>query len=459
MSTRTERRLRRGPAALLPALLLIGLLSGCSDDVAEPDAEAPSTRQKDSAGPRRPKPPKLPEVAEVAPALTRTLDRRADAVLRGDREAFLAGLDQRQAGFVTEQTVYADNLAQLPLATFAYDLEPASLVREDDSYWGEVDLTVRLDPYDDAPTVTRDRFLFTRGPGGRFVLASVTDPVWEEKQDLHPQPWETGPITVREGTGVLGIFDPGSASRAAALVGELERAADAVSAEVPYDWDRNVVVYALSSPTFLAGLDDVPGDDPLALDAVTFQVPVGPPDEGIADTRVVLNPHALDKPGAARSRLVRHELTHVAVGDRADDVPVWLSEGLAEYVSVRALSPRDRAISGAALAAAEKGIEEMPGEDAFAGSTAAASYGIAWWACEYVARGSDPSVLWLLLDAIADREAGEDPDEVLEDTLRLDADRLARKAGELLLDTYRPEPKQDPKEPEESEEPEESGSP
>ena len=68
-------------------------------------------------------------------------------------------------------------------------------------------------------------------------------------------------------------------------------------------------------------------------------------------------------PGQARARLIRHELTHVAVGDRADGVPTWLSEGIAEYVSVRPIPPEDRVMSEEALAAAEAGLTGLPGDE------------------------------------------------------------------------------------------------
>lgn len=444
-TTRTDPSSHRW--SLVGLLLAALLLGGCSDEIPEPD-QGPGSRNGNREL-------RLPEARDVVPALARTLRRRADAVLRQDRAAFLAGIARRQPGFVAEQTWYVDNLAQLPLEAFSYDVEPASLVREGRGYWAEVDLTLQLRGYDAAPVVSRDRYLFTPGRGARYLLASVTDPAWEEEQrDLDVQPWDTGPITVREGAGVLGIFDAGSESRASGLVDEVERAADAVSAEEPYGWDRSVVVYALSSPAFLAGLDDVPGDDPLSLDAVTFQVPAA--GDGVADTRVVLNPRILGAPVRGRSRLLRHELTHVAIGARADGVPTWLSEGLAEYVSVRSLPPQDRAISGAALAAAEDGLTEMPPDSEFGGDTAEASYGVAWWACEYLARATDEAVLWDLLDAL---QGADDADAVLRDTLRLSSAELARRAGRLMLDTYRPEPDEEEKpEKKESEEPDDSAS-
>ena len=211
---------------------------------------------------------------------------------------------------------------------------------------------MQLDGYDSRPVVTPDRYLFTRQGKGRFAVASVTDRAWESQNHVDPQPWDLGPITVHTGNRVLGIFDAGSKASAGAVVPEVEDGVSAVAAEVPYEWEDGVVLYALDDPTFLSGLDNVPGSDPLSLDAVSFEVMARPDARKVASTRVVLNPDVLSGSGSGRGRLIRHELTHVALGSRADHVPTWLSEGLAEYVSVRPMAPEDRAISGAALAAA-----------------------------------------------------------------------------------------------------------
>ena len=85
---------------------------------------------------------------------------------------------------------------------------------------------------------------------------------------------------MRSGTGVLGIFDSGSERYAGGVVADVGTGIADVSAQVPYEWEGRVVVYALSDPTFLAGLEDVPGDDPLDLDAVAFPVPAGPDADG-----------------------------------------------------------------------------------------------------------------------------------------------------------------------------------
>jgi len=63
-----------------------------------------------------------------------------------------------------------------------------------------------------------------------------------------------------------------------------------------------------------------------------------------------------------------------------DHVPVWLSEGLAEWVSVQPIPVSQRVISEEALDEARSGITAMPGGDGFNGPHSGANYGISWWA-------------------------------------------------------------------------------
>jgi hypothetical protein len=420
----------RRAVALVPLLL-----AGCSSDEAPAPADRPRQERKAEKQKKEPR-----RQVDVTPALARTLRERAAAVRSADRAAFLAGVARGDPGFVADQTTYLDNLDQLPLARFGYSLEPTSVARSGRGYWATVEVTMQLDGYDVRPVVTPDRYLFTPQGKGRYAVASVTDQAWESGNALDPQPWDLGSITVRTGNGVLGVFDAGSEASADSVMAEVEQGVSAVAAEIPYEWNDGVVLYALDDPTFLSGLDSVPGSDPLSLDAVSFEVMARPDARQVASTRFVLNPDVVAGAGAGRGRLIRHELTHVALGSRADRVPTWLSEGLAEYVSVRPMAPEDRAISGAALAAAEAGLSELPTDRDFAGPVSEAGYGIAWWACEYLASAYTESILWTLLDAMPEGR----PDDVLQDLLALEEAELARRAGDLMLDTYRPEPEPRP---------------
>src|SRR5690606_11919626 len=83
-----------------------------------------------------------------------------------------------------------------------------------------------------------------------------------------------------------------------------------------------------------------------------------------------------------------------------DRVPTWFSEGLAEYVWVRPLRPAERLISTEAVRAAEHGLQALPDDATFNGPDSAANYGIAWYACEYIAAAYGEQMLWRLLDEL-----------------------------------------------------------
>src|SRR5215218_3902685 len=137
-SRHPELRLWRR-AVLLPVALVPVLLTGCSTEEEPAPAQGPrherktdETHQKDPA----------PQPA-VAPALDRALRDRAAAVRSADRAAFVAGIAGGDASFVADQTAYLENLDQLPLARFAYTLDPTSLARTGHDYWATVDLTMQ----------------------------------------------------------------------------------------------------------------------------------------------------------------------------------------------------------------------------------------------------------------------------------------------------------------------------
>lgn len=435
--------------AALTATLGASVLTGCAGDPPPPTAaptslaapSAPSPAGTGSATPSA-EPPVLPQVSsDLVGDLQRVLDSRDDAVRTGDRAGFLrllAGGDVR-----TTEGGYFDNLAQLPIAGFTTRVVPASLVRTRDAYWGVVEITMQLTPYDAVPVRTVDRFRFQPTARGSYRIASTTDTGWEAANLGVRQPWDTEPVQVREGVGVLGVFDTADRRQAAGVVASVERGIADVSARVPFtEWGSRAVVYALSDPRFLAGFDDLPGGDPEALDGVAFSVPAGTDETTVASTRVALSPDLLPAAAARRvdpdlDRLVRHELVHVAVGTRDDTAPLWLSEGLAEWVSVQALAPDARDVPDSAVAAARRGIETMPTDASFNDDDAAVHYALAWWVCEWLAQTYGPDAPWTVLETFSTR-AGDDQRAVVRELLGFSVDQLARRGADLMAAAYAP---------------------
>lgn len=441
-------RRRRGAAALgaaLAGLLTLGLLGvGCTPPSPPAAQTSPSPSDAPSAA-APPAPRTFPVPPDLARALGRLLDRRAAALASGDRAAFRAGLDGADPAFLAEQWRYFRNLQQLPLARLSYRLDRRSLLRAGGDYWVTVLVSLQLRGYDAEPVVRPDRYRFSaaggggRGKGARFRLSSVTDAAWERAHDVTAQPWEDRPIRVRRGAGVLGIFDPVTVAGSRGVVASVERAINEVSRVVPYPWTRSVVVYALADTSLLSAVGGLPGHDPELLDGVAFTVPARPGEPRVASTRVALQRRVVSQPATARGRLVRHELAHVAIGGRDDRAPLWLSEGIAEYVSVRPMAPEDRRLPRAALVAARRAVERAsrpPTDAAFEQGPPAVQYALSWWVCEYVASTYGEATLWTLLDELGRPTTGGGVRSVL----GLSPGRLARQGARLLLATYAPEP-------------------
>lgn len=458
MSTRRSARRTALPAVTTFLALVVAGCGGGPSSPAPPDGP-PSTLTAPTATPTPDPtapgsgtvvPTDLPDVVtDLAADLQELLDVRAGAVLARDREQFLAGLAGREALRTTEAG-YFDNIAQLPLSTFSYELLPASLVRTGGAYWGVVEVLMQLTPYDVAAVRTIDRFRFAPVGGGSFVISSTTDRDWEAENLGLRQPWDMQPITVRERPGVLGIFDTADLRERAGIVASVERGIPDVASRVPYDaWGSQAVVYALSDPQFLASFDELPGGDPQALDGVAFTVPTGTDETSVASTRIALKPELLAVASARRvdpdlDRLVRHELVHVAVAEHDDAAPVWLSEGIAEWVSVQALPPSRRDVPERAIRQAVRGkLGVMPSDESFNDADATVHYALSWWVCEWLAATYDDAAPWTVLEAFEVR-AGDDPDVIVRDLLDLSVDELAERGGELLAQTYASEPPEPP---------------
>ena len=224
------------------------------------------------------------------------------------------------------------------------------------------------------------------------------------------QPWDLGPITAREVPGVLGIFDADSVAVADDLLGSVQngrwpRVSRAGAARAG---TASAVVYAPSDPhrssspwtTCRAVIRQL--SDARRHRGSTRGTAGRQPDR--AQPRLLR-----DQPGPDRDRLLRHEVTHVAVGVLSDHVPAWLAEGIAEYVSVQPVPPDRRGVTQEAIDLARAKAVRLPDDDGFDGNRSAANYAIAWWACEAIARSYGEATLWSLLAAY---DGGDDDAQV-----------------------------------------------
>jgi hypothetical protein len=235
---------------------------------------------------------------------------------------------------------------------------------------------------------------------------------------------------------VLGVFDDYTKGSATTVLDAVYNGRSDVRAVIGDDVATadGVIVYSIQDPTFLRGLSNQTVGDPDRADGLTIAVPVDArtPSKGAASYRIFLNPRVLTEEPAVVGRLVRHELTHAMLRGRGRGAPLWINEGLAEYVSVRPMPPARRRLPASALTVGATATD-LPGEDEFAGGDAEGWYAVSWWVCEYVASAYGEDVLLLLLDRLAN---GADQADALRSVLGITSSQLAQRGVALMTTTY-----------------------
>ncbi len=173
-------------------------------------------------------------------------------------------------------------------------------------------------------------------------------------------------VTLRDGrtAEVTTLGAVRTAELARRIVGELDDAADAVTAFWGDDWRRDIVI-------LVAGTDE------------EFTVFGGGGSDIAAATtpeRIVFAPGAAAMSQSALRVVLRHELFHYAARrDTAADAPRWLTEGVADFVG-RSYTPRPGRAAAAVLA-------QLPTDADLdtAGPTRSLAYDRAWWFSRFVA--------------------------------------------------------------------------
>ncbi len=298
-------------------------------------------------------------------AIRQVLDARAQAVLEGDREAFLATVDDRP-GVRAQQLVAFENLRLLGVAEILYGLEertlPVTPVSGDDPEL-KPDITehVRLRGVDSEPVSSSVGFTFVERDGQWLLGAERIDETERTLSSIgSARPWAEGPVAVRRAGQVTVVVDRSRSGQLAALTGRVTRALGYVRGELGVDDPAPLLVDATSS-----GNATRLSHDGLAVagavfgPAITTTLSSHEP-LGVAGWRVKYNPDVLDE-FLDDDRVLRHELTHFVLRDEPQ--PLWLGEGIAEHLGWRragmtelvvptrvydrlaASAPRDRLIS------------------------------------------------------------------------------------------------------------------
>ncbi|HEV7936002.1 MAG TPA: hypothetical protein VGP70_27270 [Actinomadura sp.] len=356
------------------------------------------------------------------------LTGRARAVRQRDRIAFLATVASAPQSFRAAQERLFDNLISLPLGDWRQELgaaEPLATAKSGSTL--RVVLRYRLRGFDRAEAAHTQYLTFTRRPGAGWVITG--DGAARGLRD-DPQIWDAGRLTVVRGRRslVLGTRpDTGGVAqhtrRLHAIARRLDAAVPVVTAVVGDGWARRAVALVPADPAEAQRL--VGGGQDLtriaALATVSQDGSGGPPGED----RIVISPGTFDRLNAlGRDVVLTHELTHVATGGARDGrTPMWLIEGLADYVGYKRTHIPVRSAARELRGEVVKGRlpAGLPGRQDFdsASGRLAQTYEEAWLACRMVAeRYGQPALLRLY------RVAGARPESALREVLGVDLARF-----------------------------------
>ncbi|CRK55703.1 FIG00865966: hypothetical protein [Alloactinosynnema sp. L-07] len=274
-------------------------------------------------------------------AITTLLAARADAILRRDEAAFLAGLDpQADPAFLESQRALFANLAGVPFDHWSYvlnhddSLDVSGLAGGAELWAPAVDLRYALGGIDATPTSRAMGYLFVHRAGAWYLrsdtdLADIGRRTWRG-------PWDFGPCLVTTTARGLVLAHPGSQPMVDRLVRELDPAVEAVSKVWGGEWSGRV---ALLLPDGAAEMRALVGPDfPVeSVVAVATADRVDTAKRATTGQRVILSPMGARALSIASLRVVlRHEITHVAARSvTVDGSPMWLLEGFSDYVGYR----------------------------------------------------------------------------------------------------------------------------
>jgi hypothetical protein len=367
-------------------------------------------------------------------AMKRLFAKRADAIRRRDRKAFLALLDPAAKGFAARQAEVFDNLGRLDFAAWSYEpngdsYSPAAIpyaaYHAADVWLPVVLLRYQLKGFDTAPIARRVVYT-TIKRGGRWYLANDADleATTSSGTSVRIDPWENGPIVVKRSAHGIVIGHRKDEAAVAGIVREVESAVRHVSSYVGTAWGERVVIVlpgdndelqhvleypsvpfdfaAVARPEFTTLRDDFTG---------TF-----------AGARVVINPTNFESDAASNRMLIRHEMTHVATFARTGPLsPKWLIEGLAEYVGNAGSTFSVERLGGELGALIdEQGVpDHLPGDSDFGIlADAGVGYNAGWLLCRYIASRWGRPALLRLYDAMGTRTGLDHPGDKLAGALR-----------------------------------------
>ncbi|HVU73517.1 MAG TPA: hypothetical protein VHE83_11205 [Mycobacteriales bacterium] len=348
-------------------------------------------------------------------AVDALLARRAAAVLRHDRAAFLSTVDpQAPPPFAHRQQALVAALMTVPFASYALAVDPTvtpavdpmklATHSADDAWLPQTTLTYTLRGGDGTSSTLLADYTFVRRGQDWFIASD--DDVRAGAPGTQRDLWDYGPVVAVRGSASLVLAHPGSEQKARAVAALADHAVRSVTAVWGRDWPRRVVVVI---PGSMAELQDVVQDhDDLSQFAALESAELGrTPGRTELAQRIAVNPSVFfgQTTDQGRQVIMTHETTHAASSrSTRAGMPTWLIEGLADYVGFRDVDvPLSRAAAALQARIRTSGAPQaLPADKEFAGSSAhlEEAYEEAWLACRLIAQVEGQAALVRLYRAV-----------------------------------------------------------
>ena len=385
--------LRRTGALLAAVVLVTGLVGyavqdrraaeeiasgGVSASIATPSGVQPADVDPDARG----------------RAIDALLARRAAAVQAVDERRFLGDVDHGATALLAGQRTLFANLVDLGLEELSYErrqdqFDQAILDRYGPTaYTVRIAMRYRIKGIDPEPVVTELAYTFVER-GGRWLLVDDDDLDTGLTPGAHREPWDLGRFEIQRAPRLMVLVDKGQTVFGRSVLAEAQEALRTVDKYWPRGWRGSVLISATRQQkvrgTDFAGQDT----DTSATATGTYRsLPGDETKEGVfAGAYVVLNPAEHKN---VDEILLSHEFTHVAAGALGGFEPLWLAEGMAEYVSWKGVEE----ISGPEPVAkwevdvqrnALPRMTSLPSDTGFYDSQEDV-YGVSWLAVRYLVR-------------------------------------------------------------------------
>jgi hypothetical protein len=341
--------------------------------------------------------PTAVESRSTAPATSRlnlvraSVDALAEAARTGDRPGFDRLVSDRDASFHDRARLLYDNLSTLPLTTLRMRVEPTQFGLSDtrrkllgpDAWVQRVLVTWRLTG--DGEEVQHWIWLTFLQAAGEVKIAGTIDEPAGRPTEQKPS-WWLGPLTATQRGGVTVLAGSGQSldrwsTLAAAAVGNVR---EFLPNGLGGSWNRQVVIEVPATQRDFESVLGKSNGEYASIAAVTHRA-------GVAGDaiRIVVNPKAARLGSGALHALLEHEMVHVATRSPDSVAPMWVEEGLAEWVSMRAhpgqrSSGTDELLSRVRSDGAPRAFPADRRFQADAGDLQLA-YAEAWLACRFIA--------------------------------------------------------------------------